>query len=439
MVLGAAIIFLFLFSNLIDRILQVGASAVFFVLVGLAAAVYCISRRLEKWQYAVIGVAAFFSVFPLLKEEGLLVTVAATKDLAVPLSGILLGYHLLRQKRNLEILNCLYLPFVAYGLLQAWAFHTNRLDALLPWDATYVDQMQAAGKSVYQTDVLRFFGTLNSFFHYQLICLFVPILLWVRRDQLKSQWLLLLNLIFASLFLVISQERTPVAVLFILSLIPIIFGRGLARRAGWVGLAMSVTLVGIIGFFAGNATMNKSDAELRAGNATMNESDAELRMKNMATLQVDRDTSTKERVQIWREMLILIKLNNVWTGFSPAALLPGNEAWSNGRFYSPHNAYLFFVLAYGVVGLVLYFGLLARLIWSVVSSGRLDSEMRLFISGLAIAYLFLGFFHLSFLSKLGFLFCWILGLAMADRDGDCNVICPPCQGETTGSGANTHT
>jgi len=403
-----AIIFLFFFSNLIDRIQPVGASAAFFAVVGLAAALHCISRRLVIWQYAVIGVAAYFSLFPLLKGEGRLVAVAATKDVALPLSGILLGYLLLCHKRNLELLNCLYLPFVGYGLLQAWSFHTNTLETLLPWDSTYVDQMRAAGMSVYQTNALRFFGTLNSFFHYQLICLIVPILLWVRYDQIRRHRLLLLNAILTCLFLVVLQERTPVAVLAILSLVAIVFGKGQSRQAGWAGLTIAVTLVGIIGFFGGNAASNESDAELR--------------MRNMVKLEIDSDTALQERLKIWREMLTLITSNNVCTGRSPAELLPGNEAWSTGRHLSPHNTYLFFVLAYGVVGLVLYFGLLARLIWSAVTSERLTSEMKLFMSGLGIAYLFLGVFHLSFLSKLGFLFCWILGIAMADRDSARGVI-----------------
>ncbi len=53
-----AIIFLFFFSHLIDRIHPVGTSAAFFAVVGLAAALHCISRRLVTWQYSVIGVAA---------------------------------------------------------------------------------------------------------------------------------------------------------------------------------------------------------------------------------------------------------------------------------------------------------------------------------------------------------------------------------------------
>lgn len=397
-----AIIFLFFFSNLIDRIEPVGASAAFFAIVGLAAALNCISHRLVIWQSAVIGVAAYFALFPLVKGEGVLVAVAATKDVALPLSGILLGYLLLCHKRNLEVLNCLYLPFVGYGLLQAWAFHTDRLETLLPWDVAHVEQMRAAGMSVYQTNALRFFGTLNSFFHYQLICLIVPIMLWVRYDQIRRHRLLLLNTILACLFLVVSQERTPVAVLAILSLVAIVFGKGQSRLAGWAGLAIAVTLAVIIGFYGGNAASNESDAELR--------------MRNMVKLQFDSDTAVQERLEIWREMLTLITLNNVSTGRSPAELLPGNEAWSSGRHLSPHNVYLFFVLAYGVVGLVLYFGFLARLVWSVVASERLTLDIKLFMSGLGIAYLFLGVFHLSFLSKFGFLFCWILGLSVADRD-----------------------
>ena len=299
-------------------------------------------------------------------------------------------------------LGCLYLPFIAYGLLQAWAFHTNRLGSLLPWDAAHVEQMRASGMNIYQTNVLRIFGTLNSFFHYQLICLFVPLLLWVRRDQVKWQRLLFLNMLLAFLFLAIVQERTPVAVLIILSFVTAVFGRGRLRLTGWVGLAIAAMLVGIIG--------------LGIGNGGLNESDPEVRMRNMMMLRIDNDTSVWERMDIWREMLALITWDNVWTGLSPAELLPGNEAWTLGRHLSPHNTYLFFVLAYGVTGLMLYFGFLARLIWSVVKSAQLTSDLKLFILGLSIAYLFLGIFHLSYLSKLGFLFHWILGLAIADRD-----------------------
>ncbi len=227
-------------------------------------------------------------------------------------------------------------------------------------------------------------------------------MLWGRLDQIRRHRLLLLNTILTCLFLVVLKERTPVAVLAILSLVAIVFGKGQSRQAGWAGLAIAVTLPVIIEFFGGNAASNESDAEFR--------------MRNMVKLQIDTNTSVQERLVIWREMHTLITPNNVCTRISPAELLPGNEAWSTWRHISPHSIYLFFLLAYGLIGLVLYFGLLARLIWSAVTSERLTSNMKLFMSGLGIAYLFLGVFHLSFLSKLGFLFCWILGLAMADRD-----------------------
>lgn len=421
--LAFAIIFLFFFSNLIDRINPVGASAAFFAVVGLTAAFHCISRRLVNWQYGVIGVATYFALFPLLKGEGVLVVVAATKDVALPLSGILLGYILLCRKRNLEILNILYLPFVGYGLLQAWAFHTDSLEMLLPWDAAYVEQMQAAGKSVYQTNALRFFGTLNSFFHYQLICLIVPILLLVRYDQIQRHWLLLLNTILAFLFLVVLQERTPVAVLAILSLVAIVFGKGRSRQAGWAGFIIAATIAWMIGFLGENPALDKSDAELR--------------MRNMVKLQIGSDTSVQERLDIWREMLTLITPNNVYAGRSPAELLPGNEEWGTGQHLSPHNIYLFFVLAYGVVGLVLYFWLLSRLVWFAVTSGGVTWNMKLFIFGLGIAYLFLGIFHLSFLSKLGFLFCWVLGIAMADRDAAGGAIRLSWRGDMAGASADT--
>lgn len=395
------IIFLYFFSNLFNRIQLAGTSAAFFAVVGLATVLHCIDKRLAGWQYAVIGVAAYFTLFPILKGEGVLVAVAAIKDLSLPLSGILLGYFLLSQKRNLDILNYLYLPFVGYGLLQAWAFHTNMLETLLPWDADYVYQMKVVGMSVYQTDVLRYFGTLNSFFHYQLICLFIPILLWVCRDHVKSQQLLLLNSFLAYIFFMIAQERIPVATLTILSLVAVIVGDGRVRRAGWVGLLISLSIIVVVGFFS---------------STICNESDADCRMRNMVMLQFGNDTSFMQRLGIWREMLSMITLDNIWTGLSAGSLLPSNEVWSTGQHLSPHNAYLFFALGYGLIGLVLYFGLLSRLIWVIVSSKRLTQDMRIFILGLSFAYLFLGFFHLSFLSKLGFLFCWIIGLAMADLD-----------------------
>jgi hypothetical protein len=133
-----------------------------------------------KWQYAVIAIAANFTFFPLLK---------------------------------------------------AGAFHADVLDMLLPRDVS-CEEMRAARMSVYQANVFRLFVARNSFSRFQLICLLVPILPWVRSNQVRHQKLLLLNKGRACLFLAMLPERTPVAVLSILSLVVIISGKAWQRRAG---------------------------------------------------------------------------------------------------------------------------------------------------------------------------------------------------------------
>lgn len=424
-----AIIFLFFFSNLIDRIYPAGASAAFYGVVGLAAALQCVAHRLVAWQYAVIGVAGYFALFPLLKGEGVLVAVAATKDLALPLSGILLGYFLLRGQRTMEILNCLYLPFIGYGLLQALTFHTGTLATLLPWDAAYIQTMRDAGLSVYQTDLLRFFGTFNSFFHYQLLCVLVPILLWVRRDRIRHHKLLIVNTVLAYLFLVLMKERTPLAVLAFLSISAIVFMNGRWRVAGVASLAggvLAMSLAVAMGTSGGEVAQTQNESGAGAlfssgtsgGEAarTQNESDADLRMRNMVTMEVKEDASVKARVEIWQDMLTYITPSNALLGFSAGKLLPGYEAWNTEKLISPHNLYLFFVLAYGIVGLVLFFGLLSWQVWAVLGGGWPRSDTNVFVFSLALAYLLIEIFHLSLLSKLGFFFFWVLGIGMSDRD-----------------------
>lgn len=427
-----AIIFLFLFSNLIDRIYPVGASAAFYAVVGLAAALQCVAHRLVAWQYAVIGVAGYFVLSPLLKGESVLVAVAATKDLALPLSGILLGYFLLRSPRNMEILNCLYLPFIGYGLLQAVTFHTGTLATVLPWDAAYIQSMRDAGLSVYQTDLLRFFGTFNSFFHYQLLCVLVPILLWVRRDQIRHHKLLIVNTVLAYFFLVLMKERTPLAVLAFLSISAIIFMNGRWRVAGVAALAGVVLAMSLA------VAMGPSGAAgALGGKVAPNESDADLRMKNLVTMEVKKDASVKARVEIWQDMLTYITPSNALLGFSAGKLLPGYEAWNPEKLISPHNLYLFFVLAYGIVGLVLFFGLLSRLVWAVRGGGWPRSDMNVFVFSLGLAYLLIGILHLSLLSKLGFFFWWVLGIGMSDRDAANSLNASSRNRDTVAAGAKS--
>lgn len=419
-----AIILLFLFSNLIDRIMPIGASAAFYALTGLAFLLHVLSAKLQKWQLAVIGVAAYFSIFPLVKGEHILVAVAAAKDLSLPIAGILLGYLLLSRQQSFDILNRLYLPFVAYGLLQAWAFNSESLATLLPWDDAYVRKMISAGLSVYQTNDLRLFGTLNSFFHYQLIAVVVPVLLWIYRDRVSQRRLLALNTVFMLILIIVLRERTPVAVLGLISIVFILGGKGRIRIAGCYGLAVVFALAFIISSNGraaeliesvaspfGRATeINESDTKLR------NESDADLRMANMLMLRVDSDTSSRARMAIWREMLEYITPANILFGRSPGELLPGYETWCEGKHLSPHNVYLFFVLAYGLLGLAIFFLLVLNLVVSCCVERSLSDEKRLFLVALTLGYLLIGMFHLSFVSKFGFLFCWILGVSLAERD-----------------------
>jgi O-antigen ligase len=395
------IVSLFYYSNLFDRIYPGIASAAFYFFTSIAVVLCFVCKKMNRWHYSVVGAASYFALLPLMKGEGFIVSLAAIKDLSLPLLMIVVGYYSFTKKGVLDLLSLLYLPFVGYGLLQVYSFHIGTLDVWLPWDAVHINRMQEGGMSVFQSETLRYFGTLNSFFHYQIICVIILALILAKRNQLKNKNLLFVNVGLALILLIVIQERAPIVFLFILSFVGVLFASKRSRLAYLAGLAIALMLVIVIGFFGGESGVNESDADVR--------------MRNLATFQLSDDTSFNQRLLIVKEMVNLVTLENIWLGLSPANVLPSNEFGSEVEYISPHNIYLFFVLGYGLIGLLIFLWVLGFFIWILFNGAEVNSGIRFFIFALTIAYLCFGFFHLIFLSKSGCLFFWILGGAIAER------------------------
>ena len=187
-----------------------------------------------------------------------------------------------------------------------------------------------------------------------------------------------------------------------------------SRKFGALGLtAVLLVAVGISYEGSGYRGFGKGREYV---NQDVNESDAQLRMRNTLELRLDQDPSTKERMSIWQDMLREIDAKNAWLGKSVGLVLPSTDGKTDNRHLSPHNFYLFFILAYGVLGLVLYFGFLLKLTLSASTCKGLSDEKKLLLIGLLAGYLFVGMFHLIFLSKLGVIFFWILGVTLAECD-----------------------
>lgn len=389
------ILFLYFYSNLVDRIYPIGTSAAFYFFIILAAICLLTSRNNKRSHVIVVlAVAAYFLLNPLLKSEGPLAAVAAVQDVSIPIVALLLGYASRSDPGALEKINFLYFPFVSYGVLQVALFHLGQFSTVLPWDARYVEAMRAAGLSVNQSELLRFFGTLNSFFHYQLIMVVVPVFLWVFRKSVRHRRLLIANTILAVAAVVMFQERMPIVVLGLISLVFAILGQGRLRIAGFLGFAGVIILALLISNFG--------DKE--------NESDPGLRMSNAVTINVERDTSMTTRTKIAREMLNLVDADNIFFGMESRRLLPAYEKWSENGLISPHNLYLFLLLAFGLAGVAL---MVALGVWIALTFIRPQPrpEVKLLLIALSLAYLFLGMFHLSLVSKAGILFFFVIGFS----------------------------
>ncbi|MFZ2162807.1 MAG: O-antigen ligase family protein [Sideroxyarcus sp.] len=408
-----AALFLFFFSNLVDRLVFCGASFSFYLLVCIGATYYIIRESTVRWRIAVLIPIIYFSIFQILKGEEVWSAIAAVKDLCVPIMAVLLGYSVFSRHSVLNMLNWLFLPFVVYGLIQVVSFELDSMREVLPWDIAQMDLMTASGvKSLYQSSQLRFFGTLNSFFHYQLIVAIMPLFLWLNRAQLKHRWLLVCNSLLAIVLVVMFRERTPLIVLGVFSIMFLAFGNRQLRMVGFSG-SVGVCVVAFgLAFANFGGALNQSGPD-KGG--SLNESDPELRMQNVIYLNLDRDTSTVERLAIWKEALKELTAENIVFGKSPSMLLPGYEARSPESHISPHNFFLFILLAYGLVGAGLFFGFLFLVYYDLLGNTA-HLEWRLFMGALLLAFILLSIYHVPFIGKLGFMFFLFLGVALANAN-----------------------
>lgn len=391
---------LLLFSNLLSRLSGANINVLLYLLfffVVLSALSHAPCRTLTIATTA-LGLYLLLHLFD--PRAAFVVNALAAKDFAVPVFGVLVGFRIFLYRRDLiPHLNLLYLPFVTYGLVQEIAFYAGRFAEVLPWDAAWVDTLQSGGvRNLYQGELLRFFGTMNAFYEYQIYIAILPAFLWLNVRNVKRRGLLLFNSILALFVLTLAVERSPVLLLTVLIMV---WGAWYlvhsARRALALGFATTVLLM----LLSTVGTAGLTDHPVVG--------EPVERLMNVITLNFAGDEAIAERVEVqWRTAFELARQHPL--GIGPGRVAPATESYEGS--IQPHNNYLAYQLAYGVLGL-LFAGALGYAVMQAVGNAARSS--RFFGYGLIVSYAAAAVFSLPFVGKAGTLFFLIMGFV--SREG----------------------
>jgi O-antigen ligase len=320
------------------------------------------------------------------------------KDVAFPLLAFFAG-SLAAREGSLEAWNRLFLPFVLYGLLQEAAFFTDTLDTLLPWDAEHIEvQIDNGVGNLYQDWLLRFFGPMNAFWEFQVLVTIVPFWLLANRDRVENRLLLALNLVASVAVIGLMLERTPVLTAVLAMALPVLLRKGQLRLKTFaIGSVITLVIAAAAIFM------------LRASDEIPGLDDAVDRFVNMVTLQVSQDESMAIRFVSWLQAFEAF-LSSPWIGIGPDTVLPGTELTAAAHFV-PESAYLFFLAAYGIVGMAIVSLICVALVARVWPPMRI-SRPHAFIAGLFVIYAMLGVFHNPLLGKLGVFLLFATGFTL---------------------------
>lgn len=407
-----AFLFLFLFANLGARITGVNLSVLFYLtlppLLLLAARVV----QPDPLIVANLVTVGLFTIYVLDPRSSLVANAWSIRDFVVPMLGFPIGYLLRHHERWLiNYLNLVYLPFVAYGIVQAILFYAGRLDAVLPWDARWVEELSAVGvHNTFQGDVLRFFGTMNSFVEYQVSIAILLAFLWFSRGLIRRRSLFVVNFLLGLTFLALALERSPVAMLGIVvgvwktgaiaeDALRLLQHASLTRRQLQGILAAGLTVpVFAVGLYAIVELVVVDTNRISA---------AYERLMNMVTLNFGDDPAVRERIDYnWPDSLELASSNLL--GVGPGLVTPSASLQPGA--VGPHNNFLAYYLAYGVIGLaavaVFFTALFVRL-WTR------EGQARYFGGGLFLSYSTMAIFNIPFAGKMGILFFLIAGFLVS--------------------------
>ncbi|KHD08599.1 hypothetical protein PN36_02710 [Candidatus Thiomargarita nelsonii] len=389
--------FSFLFSNLISRIIGYNINVIFYIS-WLLVSIYSLKYlKWDKTNLLLLLVIMYFFVYLFDIRSPITANIFTIKDFLIPLASFYIGFILIRYTHKaIDIINLLIFPFLIYGLIQEISFYVFTLEQFLPWDAAYIQSLNEAGPhNFFQGRLLRFFGPMNSFVEFQVLTIFILSWLVLNKKFIMRKKLLQINLILGISVILLTLERSPIFI----AIIMIFFWKlkYIITNIGSFFKAISILTFIIVLIF-----LNRSFLENHPMTST-----AYYRLYDVVTLNLFQDAAVIERTESqWDNALQLAYDNHFGIGLgrmSPSA--------KTDDYIAPHNNFLAYYLAYGLIGFLIFCSFLLYCAWNLFI---VNKEYGYFGIGLIASSSAMAMFNMPFSGKQGIIIFMILGFLMAN-------------------------
>jgi hypothetical protein len=399
-----AFLFLFLFSNLLSRMTGLNINIVFYlVFLSILLPSLTVARgNLTTLLYFLMLFVCLGYVF--FDTSGLKETGFVVKDFIVPMLTFLIGAYLyIHRTAATNLINVLYLPFVLYGLVQLASIHLGWFERLLPWDFEYVQQYYENfwTSTLARGSMLRPFGIMNSFVEYQVSLVVLIFLIALNKEVVTNRRLYWVNVACALLFLVLSLERSPIAMFVIILGVwqhRILLG-GLKRTVKFA-VFLFVLISALVVF---DQTASPEENPVYGQQYRM--------LKNLVTFDLDEDLAMVARRELaWSESIDL-GFKHLW-GIGVARVSPSLCRYD---MVGPHNGFLGHYLAFGLLGLLTF---LFFLMVCAAQFAKYDYNYKYFGFGCLAAFSAMAMFNMPFIAKLGVVFFMMMGFLCYHRPAE---------------------
>jgi hypothetical protein len=395
---------LLMYSNLMSRIIGINVNGLFYLAWGMTFIWALVGLHIHAtmpWKATYIVLALLMILYIFDFRYNFSANTLSIKDFIIPILSLIIGYRLVKYKGDIiNSLNYLYLPFVAYGIIQEILFYKGGLaevGKVLPWDGTYINSiLSQGGGNFFQGPLLRFFGIMNSFVEYQIWVMGIVFLIWVNIDVVKQRKLFVVNLILMTVFLALSLERAPIAMAFVLFVVWKY--KYILSRLRYLLIGGTILLAIVIGFiFLGQPIIEKNPLL----------SNSYTRLANVFTLNFKGDAAIQSRQSNeWAKALSTVKGQIFGVGLE--TVTPSANMFP--RYVGPHNNFLAYYLGYGALGLGLFLVFLTQV---ALQFSKLSHSYRYFGYGLLLSFAGMAMFNMPFSGKQGILFFLVIGFLLS--------------------------
>jgi O-antigen ligase len=399
--LGMQLLFIsLLFINLLSRITGFNMNVLLYAVM-LFQFIYSLKYfTLNKVILTHLLVVSWFVLYIFDFRYHFFANILTIKDIILPTLSIFIGFRLYEKREKvINFLNFIYLPFILYGIIQAVSYYTNNFARFLPWDEYWITVSPA--QNLFQGKLLRFFGTMNSFVEYQVYVIFIIALIWLNYKLVKNKMLFKLNIIFASTFLAISLERSPI----VMTLIFLFIWKlgNVFQKPVNILKYISILLIVLLAITANADSLRNNQMTASAFN----------RLENVLTMNFSKDASITERINgQWKESIDLMLTTENFFGIGTGKVTPSANGYKD--YIGPHNNYFAIYLAYGFVGLLLFLILLLNI---AINLKKLDREFKYFGYGILLSFCAMAVFNFPFSGRQSTLFFLIIGFLLKSYKG----------------------